>query len=136
MPNSKSVAQFLETDNMLEGIIRHQQDGLATIDIGKGLVQGISELPEGSPVYACIRPDNITLTTTESVNSARNTLTGIVTNLYITGPLARVIIDCGVEIASVITTESAEELGIRVNRRVQANFKASGVNIFSYQNIT
>lgn len=135
MPNSKSVAQFLETDNMLEGIIKYQQGGLATIDTGKGLVQGISELPEGSPVYACIRPDNITLTTTESVNSARNTLTGIVTNLHITGPLARVIIDCGVEIASVITTESAEELGIRVNRRVQANFKASGVHIFSSQNI-
>jgi len=133
MPNSEPVAKFLETDNMLGGTIKYQQGGLATVDIGEGLIQGITELPEGCLVYACIRPDNITLTTTQSVNSARNTLTGTVTYMHITGPLVKVTIDCGVNITSIITTESAEDLDIRLNTQVQANFKASGVHIFSAQ---
>lgn len=129
LPNSMQVAHFVGVENVLEGVIASREQGLVNVSIGSHVIEGISDLEPGAEVSACIRPEEVILSLTQASTSARNTFYGTITSMVSTGPLVRVVIDCGFPLVALITTRSAQELELKRETKVCASFKATGVHI-------
>ncbi|MGB3128643.1 MAG: TOBE domain-containing protein, partial [Dehalococcoidia bacterium] len=128
-PQSRSLAEFVGMENLLSGVIASNEDGIVTIDTDGIPLEAISNLDPGSEVYACIRPEEVTLAPAKDLTSARNTFPGEVSHIVLFGPLARVEIDCGFPLVALITKKSAEEMGLQTGSCTYAYFKATGVHI-------
>jgi len=128
-PQNEKVAHFVGMENLIEGIIIANNEGIATVNIGGNAIQAVSSYPVGKEVYACIRPEDITLALSSTQSSARNSFQAEVTKVTLLGPLSRVEIDCGFRLIALVTKISAEDLNVQVGTEVYATFKATGVHI-------
>jgi len=128
-PQNEEVAHFVGMENIIEGIIIANNEGIATVNIGGNAIQTVSSYPVGKEVYACIRPEDITLALSSTQSSARNSFQAKVTQVTYLGPLSRVEINCGFRLIALVTKISAEDLNLQVGREVYATFKATGVHI-------
>jgi tungstate transport system ATP-binding protein len=132
-PQNEEVAHFVSMENIIEGVIVANNEGITTVSIGgnsAGIgIQAVSNYPAGKEVYACIRPEDITLAPIFHRSSARNSFQANVTRVISLGPLSRVEINCGFRLVALITKISAEELNLQVGGEVYATFKATGVHI-------
>ena len=129
LPNAMQVARFVGVENLLEGTVASKEEGMVNVRIGGHLIEGVSDVDPGTEVFACIRPEEVVLALTEPSTSARNTYRGTIANMAFTGPLARVSVDCGFPLVALITTRSAQDLGLKEGAGVCASFKATGVHI-------
>ncbi|UCH51619.1 MAG: ABC transporter ATP-binding protein [Chloroflexota bacterium] len=128
-PQNKEVAHFVGMENIIEGVITANKEGIATANINGNAIQAVSSYPVGKEVFACIRPEDITLALSKTQSSARNSFQAKVTQVTHLGPLSRVEINCGFRLVALVTKISAEELNLQVGRDVYATFKATGVHI-------
>jgi tungstate transport system ATP-binding protein len=128
-PQNEEVAHFVGMENIIEGVIIANNEGIATVNINGNAIQAVSNYPAGKGVYACIRPEDITLALSSTQSSARNSFQAKVTRVTTIGPLSRVEINCGFRLIALVTKISAEELNLQVGREVYATFKATGVHI-------
>jgi len=128
-PQNEEVAHFVGMENIIEGVIIANNEGIATVNICGNAIQAVSNYPAGREVYACIRPEDITLALSSTQSSARNSFQAKVTQVTFLGPLSRVEISCGFRLVVLVTKISAEELNLQVGREVYATFKATGVHI-------
>jgi len=128
-PQNEEVANFVGMENIMEGAIIANNDGMATVAIGSNNIQAVSNYPARKEVYACIRPEDITLAPMRHRSSARNSFQGNVTRVASYGPLSRVEIDCGFRLVALVTRVSAQELRLEEGRETYANFKATAVHI-------
>jgi tungstate transport system ATP-binding protein len=128
-PQNEDVAHFVGMENMIEGIITASNEGIVMVSIGDDALQAVSSYPVGKKVYACVRPEDITLALSSTQSSARNSFQAEVIRVTTVGPLSRVEIDCGFRLVALVTKISAEELNLLAGREVYANFKATGVHI-------
>ena len=128
-PLNEEVAHFVGIENIIEGVIIANNEGIATVNIGGNAIPAVSNYPAGKEVYSCIRPEDITLALSSTQSSARNSFHAKITRVTTLGPLSRVEIDCGFRLVALVTKISAEELNLQVGREVYATFKATGVHI-------
>jgi len=128
-PQNEEVAHFVGMENIIEGVIIANNEGIATVNIGGNAIQAVTNYPAGKEVYACIRPEDITLALFSTQSSARNSFQAKVTQVTYLGPLSQVEINCGFRLVALITKISAEELNLQVGKEVYATFKATGVHI-------
>ena len=128
-PRSKEVARFVGAENILEGVIASNQDGVVTIDVGGGLIEAISDCGVGERVYAFIRPEDITLFLSRVSSSARNSFTGKITRIVSSGPLRRIEMDCGFPLTVLVTQRSTEEMELKEGKQVYAAFKATAIHV-------
>ena len=79
----------------------------------------------------CLRPEDITLSHADStvVSSARNHLNGRILRMTPSGPLVRVVVDCGLPVVALITRGSANEMKLAEGQPVTATFKATAVHL-------
>ena len=130
-PSDIRVARFVGVDNILEGSIASNDSGLAQISVNGHSLEAVTHHRTGEEVHVFIRPEEITVSLETSSSSARNTFSGEVKVLALSGPLARVEIDCGLTLVALITKRSAEELGLKLGQQVHVSFKASGIHVIS-----
>jgi len=128
-PQNEEVAHFVGMENIIEGVIIANNEGIATVNIGGNALQAVSNYPAGKEVYACVRPEDITLAPIFHRSSARNSFQAKVTRVTTLGPLSRVEINCGFRLVALVTKISAEELNLQAGGEVYATFKATGVHI-------
>lgn len=128
-PQNEQVAHFVGMENILEGIIVTNDEGVATVNIDSNAIQAVSGYPIGKEVYACVRPEDITLALSGTQSSARNSLQAKITQITFIGPLSRVELDCGFPLVALVTRISAEELNLQAGTEVYAAFKATAVHI-------
>lgn len=81
-------------------------------------------------VKMSIRPEDIILATQVFPSSARNALKGIVTEVWLDGPVAKITLDIGIPIIALITKQSLEDMHIQAGSEVYAIFKTTAVRIF------
>jgi molybdopterin-binding protein len=62
-------------------------------------------------------------------SSARNQLSGRILRIAPSGPLVRVVVDCGVPVVALITRGSANDMKLVEGQAVTASFKATAVHI-------
>jgi tungstate transport system ATP-binding protein len=128
-PRNEQVAHFVGMENILEGKIAANDQGIATVNIDISVIQGVSSYPVGKEVYACVRPEDITLALLGTQSSARNSFRAKITQITFIGPLSRVKIDCGFPLVALVTRISAEELNLQAGTEVYATFKATAVHV-------
>lgn len=130
LPGSREVAEFVSTDNIIDGVIVSGEGGMVGVDIGGGkIIEAVSGYPVGEEVSACVRPENITLTLSKTASSARNSFAGQISGVATMGPLSRIELDCGFRLVALVTRRSAEELALEKGSQVYATFKATAVHI-------
>lgn len=133
-PRNREVAEFVGTENIWDGVIMSNEEGIVTIDTGGKVMEAVSDYTAGEKIYACVRPENITLALSMATTSARNSFTGEIARITSLGPLTRVEIDCGFRLVALVTKRSAEELNLENGKEVYATFKATGVHIIRKEN--
>ncbi|MCJ7669252.1 MAG: ABC transporter ATP-binding protein, partial [Dehalococcoidia bacterium] len=111
-PQNEEVAHFVGMENIIEGVIIANNEGIAMVNIGGNALQTVSNYPAGKEVYACVRPEDITLALSSTQSSARNSFHAKVTRVTTIGPLSRVEINCGFRLVALVTKISAEELNL------------------------
>jgi len=130
-PNDIRVARFVGVENILAGRVVSNEGGLAEIRLDSHILEAVTSYGSGEEVYVFIRPEEITVSLEPPSSSARNTLSGEIRLIALSGPVARVEIDCGFNLVSQVTRRSAEELAFRVGQKVRASFKATAVHVIS-----
>ncbi|MFC1966997.1 ABC transporter ATP-binding protein, partial [Chloroflexota bacterium] len=128
-PTSLEVAELVGVDNILGGVVATKDNSLVTMEVNDHTIQAISHFNVGEKIYALIRPEDITLTLSKDISSARNNFKGKVTKMTLVGPLFRVEIGCGFPLLVLITKKSAEEMGISIGKDVYASFKATAIQV-------
>lgn len=123
-PSSVYVARFLGAANVLAGRADH---GKITLAEGISIV---SLSQKQGNVNISIRPEDIMISKTPLISSARNSLEGKITALCCQGPLFKINLDCGIELESLVTFQAAMELDLKVGDTVWATFKSTAVNVF------
>jgi tungstate transport system ATP-binding protein len=136
-PADADVAAFVGVETVIAGKVTTSRDGLIAIQAETLQLEAIADVEVGREVFACLRPEEITLLPCgEDIecdpsppSSARNRLMGQIQRLVPQGPLMKVIIDCGSPVVALITRSSAYEMGLEEGTPVLASFKASVVHI-------
>lgn len=127
-PISRDVAEFVGIENILDGEVTGKDGDLAAININGTTIQAISNYAIGEKVYILIKPDDIILTLSQDITSARNTFRGRIIAVTQIGPLTHIKADCGFPLLAVVTRRSAQELGFTAGREIYASFKATAIH--------
>jgi molybdate/tungstate transport system ATP-binding protein len=129
-PCTERVARFIGFENILKGTVISCEDGVCMVDIGKNRVAVMAGAKPGSYIALCIKADDITVLKHDgNKTSARNIFNGRIIQKTISGSLAMLSIDIGVEITAVVTTKSVEELAFDTGTPVCVSFKATAVHV-------
>jgi len=131
LPQNRKLAEFVGVENIISGAVVSNKEGIVDIKVDGAVVEALSSLSAGAAVYACIRPEEITLAKTREPSSARNTFSGEITRVVLFGPLARIELNCGFPLVALITRKSAEEMNLQTENRLYASFKATGVHVIA-----
>ncbi|MHB0976622.1 MAG: ABC transporter ATP-binding protein [Candidatus Aquicultorales bacterium] len=134
-PDTTAVADIVGVENRFPGRVVDSREGLVTVDIGPAHVEAVADCATGEEVIVCLRPEEITIMEGRlPLSSARNRFEGDVAKVIHMGPLSRVVVSAGVEMAALVTSRSVEEMGLMPGSRVTAAFKATGVHVIKAVN--
>jgi molybdopterin-binding protein len=130
-PNDGEVAAFVGVETVIAGKVVTSQDGQIIVEADGLRLEAVGDIPIGTSVLFCLRPEDITLSPSNwtPVSSARNRLRGHIIRITPSGPLVRVVIDCGLPVVALITRSSANEMSLAEGQGVTATFKASAVHL-------
>lgn len=129
-PMTRAVARMVGVENILEGTIARNDQGLASIEINGTSIVATTPLSPGTPVTVYMRPEDITFHVKDGVrSSARNEFTGRITKVLPIGPMVRMKVDAGIPLIAVITQRSYEELGLGPGVTTDLAFKASAIHV-------
>ena len=121
--NGRIVTTSME--NVFSGELQ-ETNGLKYLELKPGLKIYVDASHPG-PIHICINPRYIILSREKFKSSARNVLTGPITNLAFQGNLVRITINVGVELTAFITKASLDELGLKLGEKITATFKTVSV---------
>jgi tungstate transport system ATP-binding protein len=131
-PKTWGIARFVGVDTILQGVVKENDRGHATITAGDTLFEALTSAMPGRRVSLFIRPEEVVLMHPDAVpqkTSARNQITGIITKMVPVGPFIRVTVDNGASITALITHRSCMEMGFIVGMKVIAGIKATAIHV-------
>ena len=131
-PAGKDIARFVGIDTILKGVVKTNDQGHATIDIGNAVFEAITKSQPGQRVALYIRPEEVTIALKDGdlpKTSVRNQLTGTITKIVPFGPFVRTTIDFGSSLTALVTRRSADELSLAVGMAVIAGVKATAIHV-------
>jgi len=129
-PVNAEVAKIVGIETVVQGQVIASDDGLATVSVNGTSLKGLGANVSGSPVYVCIRAEDVLLEQAGSgITSARNRLSGLVTEVLPQGVMMTVTVDCGFPLRAMITRGAGKELGLKIGSTVVATIKAGAVHL-------
>lgn len=130
-PADPEVARFTGVETVIPGKVIDQVEGLIRVDCGGLILEAVSQAAEGSQVYLCLRPEDLTLSIADqaSKTSARNRFQATIEQLIPQGPLMRVLLKSSIRLVSLVTRASTQEMGLREGSAVTASFKATAIHV-------
>jgi len=128
-PRNVKVAQFTNRSNILKGVVSQNENGITYVDVDGKIIEGVSNFQADERVYVCIKPEDITLSLSKSKTSARNLFSAKINLMSFSGPLVEVKLRCPFPLLALVTKRSAEEMQLKVGRKVYISFKATAVHI-------
>ena len=129
-PANAEVAKIVGVETVVQGQVVTNDNGLATVSVNGATLKGLGADVSGSAVYVCIRAEDVLLEQAGSgVTSARNHVSGRITEMLSHGVLVTVTVDCGFLLRAVITRGATEELGLETGSAVTAAIKAGAVHL-------
>lgn len=130
-PSDGDVAAFVGVETVIAGKVAFSQNGQVIVEANDLSLEAVGDIPTGRQVLFCLRPEDITLSISDGlgVTSARNHLSGRIVQINPSGPLVRVVVDCGLPVVALITRGSANEMKLVEGQAVTATFKATAVHL-------
>ncbi len=131
-PKTPEVASFMGVENIIPGVVSGIKDDVLAIQSSGVTLEASGNLPAGSNVFVCLRPEDITLYSADEEirpSTARNRLLCRITGMFNQGSLIRIQMDAGIKLIALVTRPSVEELGLKIGRNVYAVFKASAIHL-------
>jgi tungstate transport system ATP-binding protein len=130
-PSDGEVAAFVGVETVIAGKVAVSQNGQIIVEADGLHLEAVGDVPTGTSVLFCLRPEDITLSHADGsiVSSARNHLSGRIILMTPSGPLVRVVVDCGLPVVALITRGSANEMKLMEGQPVTATFKATAVHL-------
>ncbi len=135
-PATPEVATFVGVETVVPGRVIAQDEGLARVGVAQQVIEVVAEAKPGSAVLVCLRPEDVTVLAGDGSageSSARNRLSGRVTQISSGGAQVRVTVDCGFALVALVTRRSAQALDLHPGQPVSVSFKASAVHLISRQ---
>jgi molybdopterin-binding protein len=134
-PRTPFVAQFVGSGNVLEGLVQRAgpDDGDPPRFPGRfstdALTFEVVAEREGK-MHALLRPEDLLVSRAELPGYPRNRFAGRVTRLERVGPITNVILEVeGTALTASITTQTAQEQGLRPGDQVAVGWKATAVHL-------
>jgi len=126
-PSDTFVAEFLGIGNIIRGTSSKSGNitQITTID-GTAFFAASGIIGD---VVVTLHAEDVILSKAPFASSARNCLSGMVTEVIPSGSTVRVILDVGFLLTALLTCESCRELHLESGSRVYATFKASAVHV-------
>jgi molybdopterin-binding protein len=131
-PVDEEVASLVGAETVIPGKRVSAQEGLIGVQVGSQLIEAVANGVISEDLLVVLRPEDVILTVMEEhapASSARNRLRGTVARITPVGHQARVVVDCGFPLVSLITKQSLEDLGLQVGQQITATFKAHAVHL-------
>lgn len=131
-PKGRQIARFVGIDAINGGTVIENSAGHALIRVGETCFEALTPVPGGKRVSLFIRPEDVSLTPSDSVSektSMRNRIIGRITKMVPSGPFVRVTVDCGFPLVALITRRSSTDLGLSLGARVIAGVKATAIHV-------
>jgi molybdopterin-binding protein len=130
-PSDADVAAFVGVETVIAGKVTISREGQITVEANGLNLEAVGDIPTGTQVLYCLRPEDITLSILDRAagSSARNQLSGHILRMAPSGPLVRVVVDCGVPVVALITRGSAIDMKLVEGQAVTASFKATAAHI-------
>ena len=126
-PNSTFVANFLGTENMLDGTARIR-NGCARVQLDDDVEIEADSGVEGN-VTACIRPEQCIVSKTQNGSDGKNAICGKVVGLSERESTIQLRIDAGVELTASMTKVGYAETDIDLGAEVHLSFDPSAVHL-------
>ena len=127
-PKDDFVARFVGFENLFDGKIVENKEGIAKIDIGGVIVEAITKKNGNCTVG--IRPDDIIISKSPLKSSMRNVLRGKISDFIDMGSLVSLMVEVnGLSFVTLITKRSFIEMKLDRGKEVYISFKASSVHI-------
>ncbi len=133
-PADRDVADVVEMETVVSGLVGPTADGLVTVDVAGVRLVAVNHEPElapGSPALVCIRAEEVALAAPgrRGEASPRNHLPGVVQSVADEGPLVRVSVDVGFTLEAFVTRPTREEMALAPGSPVVASVKAPAVHL-------
>ncbi len=134
-PGNAFVARFLGVENVLSGRIEGRIGDSLRIAVADRIIyaRSAAEAISGQPVVACIRGENVMLRLGggQPMDAAAglNRLPGRIVAITNLGPLTRVSLDCGFELAAYVMSREIRDSGFVPGAAAQAEFDAASVHV-------
>jgi tungstate transport system ATP-binding protein len=123
---SKFLQGFARLENVFSGVSKLSQEGTSIIDVGEGLRIEATFTKIGDVTFY-VPPEDIFLSTSQLVSSARNTFEGRIMQISDFGPVVKLKVKAGKDFTVQITKKSFNEMQLNIDSRVFLTFKASSV---------
>jgi tungstate transport system ATP-binding protein len=133
-PNGRAVARFMQTGNILPGVISRRTEAISEVAVGPTLLFSRTLLPQGTPVDACVRREEILVEAPGDASPApgMNRYRGSVETVVDLGSTMQVRIDAGFPgfpLQALITRRVAHDLSLTPGCEVFATFSAASVHL-------
>lgn len=133
-PASREVARFMQTGNILPGVVTGRREAVAEVTIGPRVLFSRADFPEGTPVWACVRREEVLVESpgeaapAPGLNRFRGTFEAVVDH----GSTLQLRIDAGIPgfpLQALVTRRVAHDLSPRPGAAVVATFSAASVHL-------
>ncbi len=133
-PLSRAAARFMQTGNILPGVVSKRSEAISVVTVGPLLLFSRTGIPEGTPVDACIRREEILVEAPGEASTAPglNRFRGTVEAVVDLGSTMQVRIDAGLAgfpLQALITRRVAHDLSLKPGSEVLATFAAASVHL-------
>ena len=130
-PADEFVASFVGMENVLNGKVVAQAGGLLTVTLADHLIEFPGMSAPGEQALFCIRPEHITITTSDpgGATSARNIFPATIRKIIPMGAYHKLYLECGFPLVAYLTSQSLGTLHLAEGTRVFASFKATSVHL-------
>jgi tungstate transport system ATP-binding protein len=133
-PRSRAVARFMQTGNILPGVVSRRTEAISEVTVGARLLFSRTGLPEGTPVDACVRREEVLVEAPDDASPAPglNRFRGTVETVVDLGATMQVRIDAGFPgsaLQALVTRRVAHDLSLRTGGEVFATFSAAAVHL-------
>jgi molybdopterin-binding protein len=133
-PNCRQVAEFIGMENLFEGTVtRTASTGLeeeCNALFTAGGAEFVVLTDREGKAHACIRPEEIILSTEEFESSAANHFRGTILEVSDKRIISRVVVETPAPFVVYVTRTSRQRMKLQAGQHVNVIFKASAVHVF------
>lgn len=130
-PANEFVASFVGMENVFSGEVAECSGGLLTAKLNGSRIAFPGAALPGETAVFCVRPENITITTSDpgDTTSARNVFPATIRKIIPMGAYCKLHLDCGFPLVASLTPQSLSSMDLDKGKQIFAAFKATAVHL-------